>query len=253
MSRKSTSKLKRQQDKKLNSWMDDAWYIWHLMTSNTHRTLPLSTLKIDHRPYYNATSIYDAYTNVHCLDYRKKRHLYRISKHPHRLFLDSYRAHSPFPVYLSVLRSNGPRCYRNYPDSTCGLILKKPQRKFLVQLYRFIRFWIFMGFFLTLCSIIYQRLSSKQSDRIALMDSPSYDDEGQSQQPTQITISRTTIPQSSFSTMNQSTANISSSLNEQTERQLHVWLQREQNDGFRNLSEICRIAINNTFLKQLVS
>ena len=31
------------------------------------------------------------------------------------------------------------------------------------------------------------------------------------------------------------------------------WLEREENDGYQHLSETCRIAMNNTFLKQLVS
>lgn len=42
-------------------------------------------------------------------------------------------------------------------------------------------------------------------------------------------------------------------LNEQVKQQLYLWLVHEKNDGFRNLSETCRTAINNTFLKQLVS
>lgn len=57
----------------------------------------------------------------------------------------------------------------------------------------------------------------------------------------------TSIHQQTISTNN------SSQLNEQIENQLRLWLEHEQNDGYRNLSETCRIAINNTFLKQLVS
>jgi len=68
-----------------------------------------------------------------------------------------------------------------------------------------------------------------------------------------VSISTTQRPSSIYQqTISSSNANIGP-LNEQISKQLHLWLEHEQNDGFRDLSETCRIAINNTFLKQLVS
>jgi hypothetical protein len=173
-------------------------------------------------------------------------------------FLDTYRHHSPFPVYLSILKSNGPKCYRHYPDSTCGLILQSSNKSFKVQLYRFVRFWALIGIIVVILGGIYKNLTTRKQT-----NSPSFHrynedfDRSSNKNQKQTTISnKNDLSKPTTTNQNQQT-NLSNTntrpLDNQIKKQLHLWLEHEQNDGFRNLSEICRIAINNTFLKQLVS
>lgn len=255
--KKKSSLKKLQLPKRINGWFDDAWNIWHLTkTKLVHIFLP-STKHARLLPRYNTTSLYTAYTDVHCYDYTKKFNRYRLLKRKYTQFLDLYRHHSPFPVYLSVLKSNGPRCYRQYPDSSCGILSKSPQRSFKVQLYRFVRFWAIIGVLVILLAVIYQNFANRQQRNPSSSFHPSNDSDRSSsslrkQQTTTTTPSNPT--DSSKSRPNQQTTNNHSQpLDKQIESQFRQWLIHEQNDGYRNLSETCRIAMNNTFLKQLVS
>ena len=268
--RSLTSKLRKKSKKKLdkkskisfpnklNGWIDEAWNIWHLARTKLGHIFISSTKHARHLPRYNTTSLYTAFTDTHCYDYTKKWHRYRLLKRKYTSFLDLYRRHSPFPVYLSVLRSNGPRCYRQYPDSSCGVIPTSSQRNFKAQLYRFVRFWAVIGVLVILLATIYKYFTTrKQTSGSSFRPRDDSDRSAAQAQPNQTDLSKPTT--SRPTSIHQATTSPndhtipSSPLNEQIATQLHLWLSREQNDGYRNLSETCRIAINNTLLKQLVS
>jgi len=259
--RKKNKKLKSKfhLQTKLNGWIDDAWNIWHLTRTKLGHIFTSSTKHARHLPRYNTTSLYTAYTDTHCYDYTKKFNRYRSSKRRYIYFLDFYRRHSPFPVYLSVLKSNGPRCYRQYPDSSCGVILKTSNRDFKAQLYRLVRFWAVIGVLIILLATFYKHFTSRKQHNASSFrphdDFERSSARNQSTTTNQNDLSKSTTTIQRPSTINQQTisTNNYSPLNEQIENQLRLWLEHEQNDGFRNLSETCRVAINNTFLKQLVS
>ena len=260
LARQVSTKLRTKGQEKLNGWVDDAWNVWHLAKKKLTHIFSSSTKHAWHRPRFNTTSLYVAYTDLRCFDYTKKRNLYRILKNPHLKFLDSYRHHSPFPVYLSVLKSNGPQCYRHYPDSSCALVPKSGQRSLLGQLYRFIRFWLILGLCFGLGALIYQRfIHQKPASPSSAHSRGDPDQSTNRKQAVAAAAARSSHPSSSTGTQ-QNTSSINppvshstGPLNTQIETQLRLWLQHEQNDGFRNLSEICRTAINQSFQKQLVS
>lgn len=251
---------------KINGLYEEAWNIWHLAKRRLSHIFISSTKHARHLPRYNTTSIYTAYTDLKCYDYLKNINRYRSGKRKYVHFLDTYRRHSPFPVYLSILKSNGPLCYRQYPDSSCGLTTKLPTRNFKLQLYRFVRFWAVIGILVIIISVIYKNFAGQR--RINPLTYHRRDDfDRSSPRKQQITTTRptnindlsksiTTVQRST--TINQQTIstnqnNRTSPLNDEIKDKLQTWLELEQNDGFRNLSETCRVAINNTFLKQLVS
>jgi hypothetical protein len=186
---------------------------------------------------------------------------YRKSNLKQLYFLDTYRPHSPFPVYLSVLKSNGPKCYRHYPDSSCGIQLKSTSRSFISQFFRFVRFWAIIGIIVVILAVIYKNLTHRKQNNTSSYHHGHEDSDRSSNKKQQTTVSNqndvsTSVTTQKPSSINQQTISTnpnSRPLNDQIEKQLRLWLQHEQNDGFRNLSETCRIAINNTFLKQLVS
>ena len=258
-------KSKFQFQQRLNGWIDEAWNIWHLSTTKLAHLFIPSTKHARLLPRYNTTSLYTAYTDIHCYDYTKKLNRYRLLKRKYIHFLDIYRHHSPFPVYLSVLKSNGPRCYRQYPNSSCGVMFKSSHRNFKVQLYRFVRFWAIVGVLVILLGVVYKNYTTrKQNDTSSFRPRDDYDRSSPKKQQTttisnqndlsKSTATTTTTATQRPSSLNQQTIITNTSpLNEQIESQCRRWLEHEQNDGYRNLSETCRIAINNTFLKQLVS
>lgn len=192
------------------------------------------------------TSIYTAFTDLKCFDYTKKTTPYRVVKNAHLSFLNSYRRHSPFPVYLSVLKSNGPKSYRLYPDSSCGIILKSQKRNILRQLYRFVRFWFITGFIICLTAYIYQCLTGRKTFRRISMDlSNSFDQLTDRQHRSSLT-GTTTTP--IVSNVRQKIP-----LDENIRNQFEMLLRAERNDGFRRLSGDARNALNATFLNQRVS
>ena len=249
---------------KLNGWIDEAWNIWHLTKINLGHIFISSTKHARHLPRYNTTSLYTAFTDLKCFDYTKINR-YRLSKRKYIHFLDGYRHHSPFPVYLSILKSNGPRCYRQYPNSSCGLILKSSTKNSKVQLYRFIKFWAIVGVIVGILAMIYKIYLIQNKKNSSSFNQHRGDSDKSTNKKQQITTSSSNRNDTSRSTTTtiQRPASIhqqrissntnTSPLNEQIKKELCLWLEHEQNDGFRNLSETCRIAINNTFLKQLVS
>lgn len=250
---------------RINGWFDEAWNIWHLTKSNLAHIFISSTKHARHLPRYNSTSLYTAYTDVKCYPYAKKLNRYRVGKRSYVYFLDTYRRHSPFPVYLSVLKSNGPKCYRRYPDSSCALIQKIPKGSFKVKIYRFVRFWALMGLIGVILTVIYKYYLSlqKPASPSPFRQHKDFDRStdrkqttGPSSSSSKTDLSKTTSTTSTTSSdnANNTPANVNTQpLDPTIDQQLQLWLQREQNDGFRNLSETCRLAINNTFLKQLVS
>lgn len=251
--KKKKNKLQLHLRTRLNGWIDDAWNIWHLTKTKLGHIFHPSTAHARLLPRYNTTSLYTAFTDTHCYDYTKKFNRYRLLKRKYSHFLDLYRHHSPFPVYLSVLKSNGPRCYRQYPNSSCGVFLKTSQRNFKVQLYRFVRFWAIIGVIAILFAVIYQNFIHRQQ-RKPSDDSDRSSPSKQTTSSSIITRTDSSKPSQRPSSINQQTVNTNlQPLDKQIESDLRQWLEREENDGYQHLSETCRIAMNNTFLKQLVS
>ncbi|CAF3748358.1 unnamed protein product [Rotaria sordida] len=258
-------KLKLKMKKKINGYLEDAWHIWQLAKTKLAHIFTSSTKHARHLPRYNTTSLYTAYTDLKCYDYTKQLNRYRLLKRQHPYFLDTYRHHSPFPVYLSILKSNGPKCYRHYPNSTCALVLKSSNRSFKTQLYRFARFWAIVGILVVILASIYAALTDPKQIHFSLFRHQGDSDRSSNnKQRTTVSnkndLSRSTTAiqpkTSSSSSINRQTvsSNIKTSpLDQKIEKQLRLWLQNEKNDGFRNLSEACRIALNNTFLKKHVS
>ncbi|CAF0754282.1 unnamed protein product [Adineta steineri] len=253
---------------KLNGWVDDAWNIWHLTKTKLAHIFISSTKHARHLPRYNTTSLYTAYTDIKCYDYTKSLSRYRLSKRRYLYFLDKYRRHSPFPVYLSILKSNGPKSYRQYPNSSCAYISKIPARSFKTQLYRFVRFWIIIGLIIFVLAFIYKWLSVRKTSNTSSFYHHDKSDRSSNKKqqtiisnkndlhpPITTTTTATATPTATTEkrpSINKNTISSNTqSLDEEIEKQLRLWLQHEQNDGFRNISETCRLAINNTFLKQL--
>lgn len=135
----------------------------------------------------------------------------------HRDFLNIYRHQSPFPIYISVLKYNGPICYQYCANTTCAIQYKRILPRLIRQLYRFIRFWLIISIPLV---FIYKYLSKqKQNIPIALSSRPE----------------------------------ISYPLDKNLEAQLRTWLAQEEKDGYQRLSETIRRALNRTLIKQYVS
>lgn len=255
---KSSSKSRRVKSEPLNGQLEDAWNVWHQGDTNLAHLFSSSTKHARHAARYNTTSLYAAYTDTRCFDCLKKHNRYRSLKRPYFHFLDLYRRHSPFPVYLSILKSNGPLCYRHYPDSSCGVIPTSANRNFKTQLYRFAQLWAIIGLLIALFAAIYQRLTGQ---RHAPSASHQDFDRSTKEKPALSNVSASTtkvqklssIPSQTFSSNTAGTHYSARALDERVDTQLRIWLERERNDGFRTISESCRMAINNTFLKQLVS
>ncbi|CAF3438482.1 unnamed protein product [Rotaria sp. Silwood1] len=260
-------KLKKKIKRKLNGYFDDAWNIWHQGKIKLARIFTSSTKHARHLPRYNTTSLYTAYTDLKCYDYIKHLSRYRLLKRKHLHFLDTYRHHSPFPVYLSILKSNGPRCYRQYPNSSCALIFKTSNRNFKTQLYRFVRFWAIIGIIVVILAAIYASLTDKKQTHFSLFHHQENSDRSPKNKQLIITANKNDLSRSTTAIEQKPSSSSSSFINQQTvssntktyrldqkiEKQLRLWLHNEKNDGFRHLSETYRIAINNTFLKKHVS
>lgn len=265
--KKSISSTKRLKSRskvstKLNGLFDDPWNVWDLAKTKLANIFTASTKYARLYPRYHTTSLYTAYTDLTCFDYTKQSIRYRSSKRRHLYFLDKYRQHSPFPVYLSILKSNGPMCYRNYPDSSCALEPKVPVRSFKTQLYRFLRFWTIIGVLVIIGGAIYTILTDKKQTHFSLFHhQENFDRSSKSKQATTRSrsnnISKSSIKEQSTSSSINQKPSVSNNnihpLDQQIEKHLRSWLENEKDDGFRNLSESYRIAINNTFLKRVVS
>ena len=255
---KSSSRSRRIKPEKLNGQLEDAWNVWHQGDTNLAHLFSSSTKHARHSARYNTTSLYAAYTDIRCFDCLKKHNRYRLLKRPYSHFLDLYRHHSPFPVYLSILKSNGPLCYRHYPDSTCGVIPKSGNRNFKTQLYRFAQLWAIIGLVIALFAVIYQRFTDqRRAPSASHRDFDRSTKEKQSLSSASVSTTKvqklSSIPSQTFSSNTTGEHYSARALDERVDTQLRLWLERERNDGFRTISESCRMAINNTFLKQLVS
>lgn len=161
-----------------------------------------------HLSQSNSTCLLNAFTDLHCYDYTQMKFK------AHRDFLNIYRHQSPFPIYISVLKYNGPICYQYCANTTCAIQYKRILPRLIRQLYRFIRFWLIISIPLV---FIYKYLSKqKQNIPIALPSRPE----------------------------------ISYPLDKNLEAQLRTWLAQEEKDGYQRLSETIRRALNRTLIKQ---
>ncbi|CAF1170259.1 unnamed protein product [Rotaria sordida] len=218
---------------KLNNWLDEAKNIWH-------QTKQFFSLKTTHKKYlsrHNVSSIYTAYTDLNCYDYTKITYTYFLPKQKYIIFLDSYRRRSPFPVYLSILKSNGPQCYRHYPNSSCAISSKLVLSDLIEKLYHFTKFSMIIIIPIIILIIILKNLKPNQY----LKKNKQVLNENQQ-------IISNKIEDSSSQKID-SNINNNHILDEKLKKELNTWLEHEKNDGYQNLSEACRIALNNTFSK----
>lgn len=72
----------------------------------------------EHLNHYPSCSIDTAFTDLHCYDYTKSIDL---NKQNYIYFLNIYRYRSPFPIYLSIIQSNGPICHLSSFSSSCAI------------------------------------------------------------------------------------------------------------------------------------
>ena len=247
---------------KLNDYFSDPWNAWHL-TKAELAYIFYSPIKHErYLPRYNTTSLYTAFTDIQCYDYKKISKRYRLVKRRHFHFLNSYRHHSPFPVYLSVLKSNGPKCYRHYPNSSCGVTLKSLNQNSETQLHLFTRFWMIVCIMVLILAAVHTNLTDRKQTKLSpFRYSKDFDRSSGNTQETALSnnneLSKATMSTTqSASFTNQRTVACNTDtrpLDQRVEEQLRLWLQNEKNEGFRDLSEICRRAINNTLVRQLVS
>ncbi|UJR08320.1 hypothetical protein I4U23_012591 [Adineta vaga] len=222
--RKSSEQIK--QLEKLNKWLDETWNIWH------DNKFPYSPWKLhmQHIPQRDVSSIYAAYTNLDCTEHREFIDRQVLSKQKHIYILDFYRNRSPFPIYLSILKSNGPQCYRYYVDSFCANSSIYGKN----FLYYFAQFWMIISIPLILFVIIsryhQQNNKKKQSSKSQQIISNQMND----------------------LSLEQISVNIKrkNSLIEKIEKELHVWLEQERIGGYRNLSETYRRTLNDRCLKE---
>ncbi|CAF1255399.1 unnamed protein product [Rotaria sordida] len=218
---------------KLNNWLDEAKNIWH-------QTKQFFSLKTTHKKYlsrHNVSSIYTAYTDLNCYDYTKITYTYFIPKQKYIIFLDTYRRRSPFPIYLSILKSIGPQCYRHYPNSSCAISSKLVLSDLIEKLYHFTKFSMIIIIPIIILIIILKNLKPNQY----LKKNKQVSNENQQ-------IISNKIEDSSSQKID-SNINNNHILDEKLKKELNTWLEHEKNDGYQNLSEACRIALNNTFSK----
>lgn len=71
----------------------------------------------EHLNHYSS-SIDTAFTDLHCYDYTKSMDL---NKQNYIYFLNTYRYRSPFAIYLSIIKSNGPICQSSALISSCAI------------------------------------------------------------------------------------------------------------------------------------
>lgn len=188
-----------------------------------------------HLPQYNISSIYTAFTDLNCYDYTKSIHRY---KQNYIYFLNTYRLQSPFPIYLSIIQSNGPKCYPYYPNSSCAIRSKSLFSHLKRQLFRFIRFWMIISIPITILLFIYHRFQYRQQYKPSNKLSNKTND----------------LPLQQVSSNNDNNNNNHHHpLDKEIENKLHLWLEQEQNNGYQNISESYRIALNSIFSKQDVS
>ncbi|CAF3518330.1 unnamed protein product [Rotaria sp. Silwood1] len=224
---------------KLSNWLDEAWNIWHQIKHDFQKLFSLTTKHTQYLPRYNVSSIYTAYTDLHCYDYRKITYHYFSSKQKYIYFLDTYRHHSPFPIYLSILKSNGPKCYRHYPNSSCAIDSKLFFSNFKEELYRFTLFSIIISIPIIILLIILKNFQYNQYNKKNKQLS------NKNQQIISNTINDSLLEQT-FLNKNNNNYHL---LDEKIAKELYLWLEYEQNNGYQYISEACRMSLNNIFSK----
>ncbi|CAF1160075.1 unnamed protein product [Adineta steineri] len=222
------SELEEQQsliyDQKLNNWLDGLWNINYPTKFDFQELHSLSLKYLQHLPQYDVSSIYTAYTDLNCYDYTSIIDHYQSTKQKYIHFLDTYRRQTPFPVYLSILQSNGPKCYRYYPNLLCANSQTESNRFSKV-------FIINTILIITLVIILVYRQYNKKSNKTQ---------EIILNKPNDISLQQTTptITENYYY------------INPKIKNQLSSWLEYEQNDNYENIRDKCRLALNNKLLKK---
>ncbi|CAF3329131.1 unnamed protein product [Rotaria socialis] len=223
---------------KINNWLSEAWNIWYQTKLDFQHIFPLRAKHTHILSRHDVSSSYLAYTDLNCYDYTQPIYHSRLSKQKHVDFLNTYRYSSPFPIYISILKSNGPQCYRDYPNSLCAINSNSFFLTSNMKLYRKLQFLIMFStpiiIFIVIIKIITYRTQQRKCTPSFNVNPP--------------TVVNTTKYSSSQKTTSNK-LNTMRPLDVKLERELRSWLEHEQNDGYQKLSEACRIALNNTFSK----
>ena len=207
-------------------WLAQARRIWQQAKRDLQQGFSLSPKheQVASAPHH-VSSLYTAYTDTQCHAYAASS----LDAHAH--FLDAYRSRSPFPVYLSVLNSNGPKCYGTSSRVSCasnspsvvGAIHQTP-------------WWIVASILLTLLVVIGKYVASrrhgKNVDRLLNINH---------RQITSTNPDSRSLANADFA-LPRLTGGCS--LDDQLDSELRRWLEQERNDGYRNLSEAYRLALN---------
>ena len=156
----------------------------------------------------DVSSVYAAYTAVRCAANLISRSSSPLTP------LDAYRVHSPFPVYLSILKSNGPQCSPADQRSSCAMDSSSSQ---LLTT----RFTLIVVGLLMIAAVLISRRRAKDVEL---------------KKPTAVRVEETTQP-----------------LNKKIDEDFRWWLEREHNDGYQQLSEACRRAVNHRLSQACVS
>ena len=233
-----TSQLKDQKlgvlHQKFDDWLDKTW---HHTKQDYQRSFSVEKRHVQQLPRHNVSSIYTAYTDLSCFDYTKTKHRYLLFKQKYIYSLNIYRYSSPFPVYVSILKFNGPTCDRHYPDSSCAVHSKLFFTNLIQYSYWLYRFSMFVSVPTIIFIIIYIGLKDEQYE-------DSYDDKQETIKSTQM---------NNFSPLQIPDENILKSFDDKIRNDLHLWFIRQEIQGYQNISELCRTTLNKTFLKQCVS
>ncbi|CAM4748908.1 unnamed protein product [Rotaria magnacalcarata] len=223
---------------KINNWLNEARNIWYQIKLDFQHIFPLKAKHSQILSRHDVSSLYLAYTDLNCYDYTQQIYRSRLSKQKHIDFLNTYRYSSPFPIYISILESNGPQCYRDYPNSLCAINSNSLFLTSNMKLYRQLQFLIMFStpiiIFIVIFKIITYQTQHKKRTQTFDVNPP--------------TVVNTTKDSSSQVTTSNK-LNTIRPLDVRLERELRSWLEHEQNDGYQKLSEACRIALNNTFSK----
>jgi hypothetical protein len=215
----------------LNSWLDEVWNIYDQIKADFQQLWFLSKEHTQHIPQYGVSSIYTAYTDLNCYTYIDRD---RLAKQKYISFLDTYRHQSPFPVYLSILKSHGPKCYHQYPTSSCAISSKSFFSNFKQRLDTFIGFCLIIT--IPVILLIYYRRHNK-SNRSSNKNQQITSDKTNDLSLQQISPTITKIYP----------------LDEKLDKELRSWLERKQYNNYQSISETCRTALNDIFSKQYVS
>ncbi|CAF1010754.1 unnamed protein product [Adineta ricciae] len=175
----------------------------------------------------HVSSFYAAYTDLRCTEHARLIARQSLSKHKHFDVLDMYRSQSPFPIYLSILNSNGPKCYRDYSESYCA---NSPNAS-SISLTKSFNYFAQLLMFMSIVSIIFVFITRYRQ----------HDNKSKScrHQP---------VVSNHVKNLPNEQITVNNELTEKVDKELRQWIERERCIGCRNMSETYRRTLNDRCL-----